>query len=85
MSTTYDSADALPTDLSTTPYEALRDRFAILAHIVDIVSVERKALWAEISRREREVAILLRLGGLTAEQKEEYKAIINSPSFDRNA
>lgn len=78
----YDSAEAIA-DVSVETYETLRARFAALADVVDMVSAERKALWDEILRREQEVAIKLRLGGLTDEQKREYKAIINSPSFAR--
>lgn len=82
MAVTFTTAAALP-DLSAATYDALRARFVDLATVVDVVSAERKALFAEIRRREQEVAVKLRLGALTDEQKLEYKAIINSPSFSQ--
>lgn len=80
MAVTYTSADAIA-DMPGATYDTLRARFVVLAGVVDMVSAERKALWDEIRRREKEVAVKLRLGALTEEQKIEYKAIINSPSF----
>lgn len=82
MAVTFTSAEAIA-DLSGATYEALRARFADLASVIDAVSAERKALWDEIRRRETEVAVKLRLGALTEAQKQEYKAIINSPSFSQ--
>lgn len=82
MTVTYTSADAIADPLAET-YDVLRARFRDLAGVIDVVSAERQALWTEIRRREREVAIQLRLGALTEEQKQEYKAIINSPSFSQ--
>lgn len=82
MPVTYTSADALA-DIPGSTYDQLRARFVDLATVVDAVGAERKLIWDEMRRREREVAIKVRLGALTEEQKIEFKSIINSPTFSQ--
>ncbi len=81
--TTYSSADAIA-DIPGALYDTLRARFVVLAGVTDAVGAERKALWAEIDRREKEVAAKLRIGALTADELKLYQSVINSPTFSRN-
>lgn len=82
MATTYTSADAIA-DVNAASYPELKDRFAQLARVVDAVGAERKALFDEIRRREKEVAIRARLGTLSEADKIMFRDIVNSPAFSR--
>ena len=79
---TYDSSRAIA-DIPGAAYDALRDRFAELAKVIDAVGAERQAVLTEMRRREREVAIKLRMGALSADDKILYKSVLDSPSFSR--
>ncbi len=83
MATTYSDADAIA-DIPNALYDVLRARFVVLAGVTDAVGAERKALWDEIDRREKEVAIKLRIGALSAADLVLYQSVINSPTFSRN-
>lgn len=78
----YDSAQAIA-DIPGATYDALRARFVDLAKVIDAVGAERQALLTEIRRREAEVAIKLRMGALTEDDKILYKSVLDSPSFSR--
>ena len=79
---TYTSADAIA-DIPGATYDALRDRFYALAKVIDAVGSERQAALTEMRRREREVAIKLRMGALSDDDKILYKSVLDSPSFSR--
>lgn len=78
----YDSAEAIA-DIPGATYDALRDRFFALAKVIDAVGAERQVLLTEIRRRETEVAIKLRMGALSEDDKILYKSVLDSPSFSR--
>ena len=82
MAVTYSSAGAIA-DIPGATYDALRDRFHGLAKVIDAVGAERQALLTEMRCREREVAIKLRMGALSADDKILYKSVLDSPSFSR--
>lgn len=82
MPVTYSSADAIA-DIPGASYSDLIARFKSLAAVVSSVGAERKALYDEIAAREKEVAIKLRLGSLSDDDKILYREILNSPSFSR--
>ncbi len=77
MPVTYNSADALK-DISGAKYQALKDRFAALAAIIDAVGNERQALDVEIKRREKEAAAQIRLGALKKTDRDVYRAVLDS-------
>ena len=79
---TYTSAEAIA-DIQGATYDALKDRFAALAKVIDAVGAERHAVLTEMRRREREVAIKLRMGALSDDDKILYKSVLDSPSFSR--
>ena len=74
----YNSAGAIK-DITTEIYGALRARFVELAVVVDVVSAERQALADEIARREKDAGIRIRLGALSPDDRELYRAVIDSP------
>jgi len=81
--TTYNSDDAIR-DVEGADYATLKAKFKDLAAVVDILHAERKAAFDEIRKREKEVAIKLRLGTLSEADKVLYRDVINSPTFSRN-
>ena len=79
---TYTSADAIA-DIPGATYDALRGRFHALAKVIDAVGAERQAVLTEMRRRELDVAIKLRMGALSDDDKVLYKSVLDSPSFSR--
>lgn len=75
MPVTYSSANAI-TDAPGATYDALRVRFKDLAKAVDAIGAERKAIFDEMRRREKEAAIKIRLGALKADDKAMYREVL---------
>lgn len=76
----YDSSSAI-VDVQATDYAVLTARFKELASVVDLLSAERKAINDEMKRREKEVAIKLRMGALSESDKVLYRGVLESPNF----
>lgn len=73
----YSSADAI-TAPSAETYAALRNRFQVLARVIDAVSAERQMIWTEIRKREKSESELLRLGNVSAERKAVLREVVRN-------
>ena len=73
----YDSDNAIR-NIAGAPYQVLRQRFRILADVLDLLAAERRALDDEIRRRERAVSAEMRVGALKADDKRVLREIIDA-------
>lgn len=65
-------------DVNTATFEQLQERFAFLGERLSLISVERAAIDAEITRRQRAVAVKNRVMAMTPEQKAALRAELDA-------